>query len=38
MEKDGTCIVVGVMIGGGKWYSQCFRCGVVSFEFFFSYE
>ncbi len=32
MEKDGTYIVAGVMVGGGKWYLRCFRCGMVSFD------
>ena len=28
MERGGTYVVAGVMVGGGKW---CFRCGVMSF-------
>ena len=35
MEKVGTYIVAGVMVGGGKWYLRCFRCSVVSFVFCF---
>ena len=35
IEKDLTYIVAGVMVSGGKWYLWCFRCGVVSFDFFF---
>ena len=38
MEKDGTYIVEGVMVGGGKWYLPCFRCGEVSFDFFFFFS
>ena len=34
MEKDCRYIVAGVIVGGGKWYLRCFRCGVVSFDFF----
>ena len=33
MEKGGTYIVAGVMVGGGKLYLQCFKCSVVSFVF-----
>ena len=32
MEKDGTYIVAGVMVGGGKWY---LGWGLVSFFFLF---
>ena len=35
MENDGTYIVVGVMVGGGKWYLRSFRCGMVSSGYFF---
>ena len=28
MEKDDTYIVADVMVGGGKWYLLCFKCGV----------
>ena len=37
MEKDGTYIVAGVMVGGGKWYLRCFRDGVVSFDYYLFY-
>ena len=34
-KKDGIYIVVvGVMVGRGKWYLLCFRWGLVSFFFF----
>ena len=31
MEKDGTYIVAGVMVGGRKWYLRCFMWDLVSF-------
>ena len=40
MVKDGTYIMAGVMVGGGKWYLQWFRYGVVECRliFFFFVE
>ena len=34
-ERWYIYIETGVMGGGGKWYLRCFRCGVVSLDFFF---
>ncbi len=42
MKKDmgingrrGAYVATIVMVGGGKWYLRCFRCGMVSFVFFY---
>ena len=29
MKGGGTHVATGAMVGGGKWYLWCFRCGVV---------
>ena len=38
MEKDGTYIVAGVMVGGGRWYLRCFICFFFKNFYFYIFE